>query len=179
MNKVQPIRQLSKVEKLKTILLKQSYRNYFLFLIGINTGIRISDILKLQVCDVLNSSHIVIKEQKTGKVKRFVINKDLRSEILRYTENMEENEYLFHSKKGGHIGRVQAYTFLNNAAKEIGLEDIGTHTLRKTFGYHFYKKTKDVALLQNIFNHSAPSVTLRYIGINQDIVDAAVENFSL
>ena len=94
-------------------------------------------------------------------------------------ELMRDHDYLFPSKKGGHIGRVQAYTLLNDAAKEAGLEDIGTHTLRKTFGYHFYKRTKDVALLQNIFNHSAPSVTLRYIGINQDIIDAAVENFSL
>ncbi|MDX9806823.1 MAG: site-specific integrase, partial [bacterium] len=53
------------------------------------------------------------------------------------------------------------------------------HTLRKTFGYHFYQKTKDVALLQQLFNHSAPSVTLRYIGINQDIMDMAIEDFSL
>ncbi len=68
---------------------------------------------------------------------------------------------------------------LNTAGGKIGLKEIGTHTLRKTFGYHFYKETKDVALLQNIFNHSAPSVTLRYIGINQDIIDKAIDNFSL
>ncbi|HNZ54779.1 MAG TPA: tyrosine-type recombinase/integrase, partial [bacterium] len=68
---------------------------------------------------------------------------------------------------------------LNKAAGELGIEEIGTHTLRKTFGYHFYQKTKDVALLQNIFNHSAPSVTLRYIGINQDIIDSAIDEFSL
>ncbi len=179
MNNVQPIRQLSKVEELKTILLKQSYRNYFLFLFGINTGLRISDVLKLKVRDVRDCSHIIIKEQKTGKEKRFMINNELRSEILRYTANMEDHEHLFPSKKGGHIGRVQAYTLLKKAATNAGLDDIGTHTLRKTFGYHFYKKTKDVALLQNIFNHSAPSVTLRYIGINQDIIDAAVEDFSL
>jgi len=178
-NNVQPIRQIPKIEELKTILLKQSYRDYFLFIFGINTGLRISDILTLQVKDVCNSSHIIISEQKTGKTKRFMINNELRSEIIRYTENMKDDEYLFHSKKGGHIGRVQAYTLLNNAAKKAELKEIGTHTLRKTFGYHFYQKTKDVALLQNIFNHSAPSVTLRYIGINQDIVDAAVENFSL
>ncbi len=68
---------------------------------------------------------------------------------------------------------------LRNAAKKSGLSEIGTHTLRKTFGYHFYKKTKDIALLQELFNHSAPSVTLKYIGINQDIMDNALEDFSL
>jgi len=52
-------------------------------------------------------------------------------------------------------------------------------SLRKTFGYHFYQETKDVVLLQNIFNHSAPSVTLRYIGINQDIINNAIDEFSL
>ena len=77
------------------------------------------------------------------------------------------------------IGRVQAYRILNKAAAEVGLIEIGTHTLRKTFGYHFYKRYKDVALLQEIFNHSAPSITLRYIGINQDIIDEAVGGFHL
>jgi len=46
-------------------------------------------------------------------------------------------------------------------------------------GYHFYQRTKDVALLQEIFNHSAPSITMRYIGINQDIIDSALDDFSL
>lgn len=51
--------------------------------------------------------------------------------------------------------------------------------LRKTFGYHFYQKYKDIALLQELFNHSAPSVTLRYIGINQDMIDVAMKEFKL
>ncbi|WP_342668518.1 tyrosine-type recombinase/integrase [Cytobacillus solani] len=59
------------------------------------------------------------------------------------------------------------------------MSEIGTHTLRKTFGYHFYQKYKDVAVLQQIFNHSSPAVTMRYIGINQDIMDEAVDGFSL
>jgi site-specific recombinase XerD len=61
----------------------------------------------------------------------------------------------------------------------VGQEEIGTHTLRKTFGYHFYKKTKHVAMLQDIFNHSAPIVTKRYIGISQDEIDQAIDEFSL
>lgn len=77
------------------------------------------------------------------------------------------------------IGRVQAYRILNSAAKAVGLSEIGTHTLRKTFGYHFYQQYKDVALLQELFNHSAPSVTLRYIGINQDALDKAMSGFEL
>ncbi|MGW8655087.1 tyrosine-type recombinase/integrase, partial [Nocardia salmonicida] len=68
---------------------------------------------------------------------------------------------------------------LNEAAAHVGLEEIGTHSLRKTFGYHYYQKTKDVAMLQEIFGHSAPSITLRYIGINEQMIDESLEDFSL
>lgn len=57
--------------------------------------------------------------------------------------------------------------------------DIGTHTMRKTFGYHFYQQTKDVAMLQEIFNHSGPDITLRYIGVNQDSMDKAMASFKI
>ena len=174
MNLVQPIRDKEKIEEIKKILKRQNYRDYFLFFMGINSGLRISDMLKLKVKDVKNKSHIVLKEEKTGKEKRFKINASLQNEISDYIWRMNDYAYLFPSRKGKGlrpINRIQAYKILNDVSKEVGLEEIGTHTLRKTFGYHFYQENKDVALLQNIFNHSAPSVTLRYIGINQDIID--------
>ena len=95
---------------------------------------------------------------------------------------MDMEDYIFKSRNGTNkpITRVRAYTILNEVARKIGIqEEIGTHTLRKTFGYWFYQRTKDVAILQQIFNHSSPSITLRYIGINQDILDRELENFSL
>jgi integrase len=149
-----------------------------MFVVGINTGLRISDLLKLTVGQVSNS-HIMIIEQKTGKKKRFPINRHLRELLDEYTIGMNDDDYLFPSRKGGHIGRVQAYRVMNQAAAAVGLEDIGTHTLRKTFGYHHYQQNKDVAILQQIFNHSSPSITLRYIGINQDIIDRSLEDFCL
>lgn len=183
MNYVQPIRSIEKIEEVKSILLHQSYRNYFMFVMGINTGLRISDLLPLKVKDVRDKEYIVAVLQKTKNTKKapkkIPINNDLKSEINKYTKNMGSNDYLFPSQKGGHIKRVQAYDVLRKAAGTIGIDEIGTHTLRKTFGYHFYKKTKDVALLQEIFGHSAPSVTLRYIGINQDEIDNALRDFSL
>ncbi|MBF8984914.1 tyrosine-type recombinase/integrase, partial [Lutibacter sp. B2] len=77
------------------------------------------------------------------------------------------------------ISRVQAYRALSKAGKKCGLDDIGTHSLRKSFGYWHYQMYKDVAVLQDIFNHSSPSVTLRYIGINQDVKDQTIEKFFL
>ena len=159
----------------------QGYRDYMLFVIGINTGLRISDLLKLKVSDVKDKTHILLTEQKTSKTKRFLINSQLKQDIDKYINNMGNDEYLFQSQKGDNkaISRVQAYRILNKAAEQVGLEEIGTHTLRKTMGYWHYKQYKDVALLQDIFNHSAPSVTLAYIGINQDIMDKTIEGFYL
>jgi integrase len=181
MNTVQPIRDKSKIEQMKTELLKSGYRNYMIFVIGINTGLRISDTLKLKVCDVRDKTHIIIKEQKTSKEKRFLINSFLRQEVDKYITGMQGEDYLFKSTRGENspITRVQAYRILNEAAAKCGLEEVGTHTMRKTFGYWHYKQYKDVAILQDIFNHSAPSVTLRYIGITDDNKDATIENFYL
>jgi integrase len=180
MNYVQPIRDPKKLEEVKAILKRQSFRDYFLFSLGINTGLRISDILPLKVMDVKGKSHIIITERKTKAYKRFRINQALAEVINEYTAGMQPEEYLFPSQKTHEpIKRVQAYKILNKAAAQAGLSEIGTHTLRKTFGYHFYQQTKDVALLQELFNHSAPSVTLRYIGINQDIMDNAIDGFSI
>lgn len=177
MNYVQPIRDLDKIKEMKERL---APRDSFMFSLGINVGVRISDLLKLKVKDVRDKRHLIIKEQKTGKLKHFLLNKQVQAEIQAYTENLNDNEWLFPSRKGNKpISRVQAYRVLNETAKEIGLDEIGTHTLRKTFGYWFYKKHQDVAMLQEIFNHSAPSVTLRYIGISQDNLDEAVEDFYL
>ncbi|MEK4968585.1 site-specific integrase [Cytobacillus sp. FSL R7-0696] len=180
MNTVQPIRDVAMIEAMKRVLMAQHYRNYFLFVLGINTGLRISDLLALRVGDVRGKSHIIINEQKTGKLKRFKINNDLQHHISDFTLSKGAAEYLFKSRRGNdRIHRVQAWKILSAAATEVGLNEIGTHTLRKTFGYHFYQKYKDVAVLQQIFNHSSPAVTMRYIGINQDIIDEAVDGFSL
>lgn len=181
MNEVQPIRDKKQLEVMRTELLKQGYRDYMLFVLGINTGLRISDLLQLKVADVKDKTHIEIVEGKTDKPKRFLINSQLKEDIDKYIVNMTNDGYLFQSQKGTNkpISRVQAYRILNNVAGKLGLENIGTHTLRKTFGYWHYKQNKDVALLQQLFNHSAPSVTLRYIGINQDVMDKSIENFYL
>ena len=181
MNKVEPIRDKNKIKEIKSILKKKSYRNYMIFVLGINTGLRIGDLLSLKVENVKNKSHIIIKEQKTSKNKQFLINENLRKELDKYIEGMSEHEYLFQSRVGQNkaLSRFQAYRILSAAGREAGLERIACHSTRKTFGYHHYKRYKDVALLQKLFNHSSPSITLDYIGITQDIIDNSIEDFNL
>ncbi|RDE34161.1 site-specific integrase [Parageobacillus thermoglucosidasius] len=180
MNFVQPIRDPEKIEAIKRFLKEQNERNYMLFLIGINTGLRISDILKLKVGDV-KGTHISIREKKTGKQKRIRITPSLKRELKRYIEGKNDDEYLIKSRNGRNkpIGRSMAYKILRKTAERFHLDEIGTHTLRKTFGYHFYQQTKDVAMLQEIFNHSSPAITLKYIGVNQESMDRAMTKFKI
>lgn len=150
-----------------------------MFLVGINTGLRISDILKLKVKDVKVKDNFMIKEGKTKK-KRVVNISMLRKEIDDYVKDKVDYEYLFESQRGDrHISTVQAYRILQRAGDYLGRDDIGTHTMRKTFGYHHYKQYKDVAILQEIFNHHALSITMRYIGISQDEINQTLDNFRL
>jgi len=180
MNYVESIRDLEKIKAMKTLLKKRSKRDCFLFTFGINTGLRISDILKLKVSDVKGKTHLKINEVKTGKLKRFKINEYLKNKIDHYILNLKNDDFLFPSRiKNKAISRVMIYKILNEVGKKLGLENIGTHTMRKTFGYFFYKKTKDIAILQDLFNHSKPEITLRYIGITQERLDSFVDEICL
>ena len=179
---VQPIRSKEKIEEIKAVLKENGTRDLLLFSMGINTGLTISDLLKLKVTDVRGKSHVEIKEQKTGKVKRFPILGNLQSMLEEYTKNKDLSEYLFKSRNGKNkpITRVQAYMILNNACRKCGIQDrIGMHSLRKTFSYHHYQTFHDVAVLQYLLNHSSPSITLRYIGIAQDNVEQTLRQFEL
>lgn len=180
-NNVQPIRSLEEIQKMKDALLRHcGYRDYFLFVFGINVGLRVSDILPLQVQDIQGKTHIRIKERKTGKSHNIYVNEYLRDEIVKYTATMKPLELLFPSRKGNsYITTTQAYRTLQKAAEMAGIEHTGTRSLRKTFGYHHYKKHKDLAVLQEFFSHSSQSITKRYIGITQGEAEDTLKEISL
>jgi integrase len=165
---------------MKKVLKSQNVRDYLLFVLGINSGLRVSDLLALKVSDVMDDrgnvkDRISMREKKTGKSKDFPIGKNARKAIQEYMATVEPGNDLplFQSKKGnGAITRVQAYRILNEAARTVGIKErIGTHTLRKTFGYFAYKEGYDLSHIQKLLNHSSPGVTLRYIGITQEQLD--------
>jgi integrase len=178
---VQPLRDKQQIEDMKWSLKKWcGERDYILFLIGINTGLRVSDLLKLKVGDVRRKKKIVIQEGKTKKTRTINLT-NIYDEIKKYIEGKKDDEWLFPSRKGDKpITPTQAYRQLNKAAEMVDItEGIGTHTMRKTFGYWFYKQTKDVAKLQQILNHSHPEITLRYIGITEEEIEDSLNNFVL
>jgi len=179
MNFVQPIRNLEVIEGIKRYLKEKNERDYIMFIIGIYTGLRISDLLQLKVGD-LKKDRITLREAKTQKLKSMAIHPELKRAIKSYLADKQDHEYLIKSRKGKNkpIKREQAYRILRQAADEFGLESIGTHTLRKTFGYHFHKMSNNSEMLRKIFNHSDVSITREYIGIEQDTIDQAIFKLS-
>ena len=185
-NFVEPIKDKKQVEAVEKYLSEHSKRNQLIWAFGINTGLRVSDILGLNVSDVEGKSYVEIREKKTGKYKRFPLNHKLKQLIKEYlperdkTYSILPEEPLFVGKKHCRLDRSQTYRILNKACNAVGVKvNVGTHTMRKTFGYFFYQKYHDVALLQKILNHSSPAITLRYIGIAQEEIDMSYNNFEL
>lgn len=180
MNTVEPIRDIGTVNDIADYLREKSERNYIMFMIGIYSGLRISDILKLRVRDVRNRDRIMIREKKTGKERRFPVNKALKKDLDKYVEEMHDYEFLIKSRKDRNkpITRQQAWTILQTAGEKFGVQKIGTHTMRKTFGYHMYQQTHDIVAIQKILNHATQEYTLRYIGVTQDTLDTAINNLS-
>ena len=181
---VEPLRSAEEIKNMREALAQTNFkeRNLLLFNIGINTGLRISDIITLRVEDVKGKSSVNVQEGKTGK-KRIVHLNAVMVDIADYINDVLDGAnqgFLFPSRKGSsHISRVQAYRIMSGAGVACGYDYVGTHTLRKTFGYHFYKQTKDVATLMEIFNHSDQQTTKRYIGINADDIKAYLTQFSI
>lgn len=186
---VQPIREKSQIESIKMYLKGYNFRDYCLFTLGINSALRISDLLNLKISDVVDEkkqprNRIQMREKKTGKTKDFPISDTAKKAIKEYLKlrgNYSLDEALFPSRKGGGaLLRNQAYKVINRAARAAGItEKIGSHTMRKTFAYQAYQTGVDITLIQKLLNHSAPSVTLAYIGITRDQMDDVYLNLNL
>lgn len=177
MNTVEPIRDKEIIRQISINLKEKNIRDFIMFYFGIYTGLRISDVLKFKVKDVRGKRGYNIRETKTGKQKTYDWNRNLKKELDKYIENKDDNEYLFKSRQGNKpITRQRAYQIIKMSCKECGVENVGTHTLRKTFGYHTYKNTKDIGLLMDMFNHSEEVITLRYIGLTQEMGNKAIKD---
>lgn len=178
---VEPIRDADVFHAIQAYLKNTNDRNYMLVIVGTYTGLRISDILKLKVKDVKDKKYINTIEKKTKKQNIIEINPLLRKELKRFCESLDDEEYLIKSSEGINkpISRVRAWQIMKEVGNNFKIENLGTHTLRKTFGFHYYKQTGDIATLMNMFNHAKESITLKYIGITQDTLNKARRDFKI
>lgn len=192
MSTTQPIRNIEKLELFKNYFkyVKPNVRNYTLIIVGLNSALRISDILHLTYGDVYDfekrswKTHIVITEQKTGKTNRIYVNREIKKVLetaVDYNQSIS-GDWIFKGQMHNEqpLSRYQAYRIIKEAAAYAGLDAaVSCHSLRKTFGYHAWKQGTPPALLMNIYNHSTFQVTRRYLGIEQDDKDAVFENIRL
>ena len=199
MKTTQPVRDIVELKKIKKYYreVKPNKRNFLLIICGLNTALRISDILKLRWKDVYNEnllsfkSHIDVKEQKTGKKTTVFINNNLKEALASFLKDiiakkgklcdvMEQFIFLGQKSTNKPISRIQAFRIISEAAKKCLLSHkVSCHSLRKTFGYHAWKKGVSPALLTSIYNHSSYKITTRYLGIEQDDRDEVFELVNL
>lgn len=170
---VAPIRNLEDIQSIKKLLATRP-RDLLLFTMGINNGIRTGDLLKLKISDVKNikpGNAIQIKESKTGKANSLFINKEVYKALRGHLDSstLNDDDYLFASKRGGQRPlKIQAVNrMIKMWCKTINLQgNYGAHSLRKTFGY--IQRTKygvGFEILCKRFNHCSPTITMRYLGI--------------
>ena len=165
---VQPLRTKEAIADMKWSLRKWcGERDYIMFIIGINSGLRISDLLKLKTKDLKGKKSIKIQEKKTKKPRTIHLD-SIYDEIQSYIAD-NPSEWMFPSRQGiNPISATQAYRQLVKAGNMVDIDFIGTHTMRKTFGYWHYVMHNNLAQLQGILNHSSSQITLRYIGITEE-----------
>lgn len=174
------------IEKAKTKIKKQqAYRNYMIFLIGFNTAFRAEDLLQLRVKEV-EKGYMSIKENKTGKMQNFRLNKQLHEEIMEYVDYMglTSSDYLFMGQKKQQtykgktfkviypVTRQNMQNIMHKTADAVNIDfTFGLHSLRKTFGYMFIKNGGNIMTLQKMYNHDNPMVTLIYVEWGKEDVE--------
>jgi len=171
MSKTIAIENKKVIEKIKNEYRRRGWiRDLLLFVLTINTGVKLTELLKLKVCDVENKQELIIKETFTKIKKVFPLNEEIQDLVKEYTKDRKAKEPLFISRFGKSIDRIQVFRNFKEICVELGIEkEYSVSSWRKTFGYHYYKKYGDLAILEWIFNQSTVSETLKFIGIKENI----------
>ncbi|MDY5577080.1 MAG: tyrosine-type recombinase/integrase [Lachnospiraceae bacterium] len=193
MNMTQPIRDEKRLQLFKHYYatMEPNVRNQAMIVLGLNTALRINDILHItwrNIFDFENEKikdHLNIKERKTGKQNRIAINQQSKDALMLLLDGQKPvipEGYLFQSRKGCNqpLSRSQAYRIVKKAAVYAGYpESVSCHSLRKTFGYYAWQQGAAPAVLMSIYNHSSYQITKRYLGIEQDDKDSVFLNIKI
>lgn len=192
MSTTKPIRDKEKLLKFRNYYRteKVNPRNYALIVLGLNSALRISDLLSLRWNDLYQNDryveHVDLIEQKTGKENSMFLNRSSKKALEFYRQSLhrfDSGNYVFTGQKSPqkNLSRHQAFRIIRHAAECSGLENqhISCHSLRKTFGYHAWKGGIPPALLMSIYNHSSYEITKRYLGIDQFERDKVYMELSL
>lgn len=185
----EPLKNQYQIDQVRGMLEKytrEPLRNKIIFNIGINNGIRTGDIVKLKIKDVYNKDYARIRESKTGKTRDIRLNvAGVKEDIIKYvgSKKWTDDDYLFVSHKDPRkpISTTAVYRIFKRLDEVSGGQypHLTAHSMRRTFGYMYYRKTRDIATLMKLFNHSSQAITLRYIGMDREELRNNLKNFEL
>lgn len=159
--------------------------------LGVNTALRISDLLQLTMLQVkqldTDAPALELVEIKTGKARRIVLNAPALKILHNRLANYPQHVYLFQSesiKIDRHnpkpINRRSVARVFEKVGQQIAPKlQLGTHSMRKTRGYAMFEAGRSIESIAKILNHSSPAVTMRYIGIEQRDIDQSYVEFEL
>jgi site-specific recombinase XerD len=187
---VDPIKSKREIQAVKNYLSGKNLRDYTIFVVGINSALRVSDVVKLKWEDVFYEigelkKEIRLIEKKTSKQKVFPINHSMKKALLEYFEYIDkpsDDEYIFKSRQGGNspLSVKMAWRIFKDIQDNVKLSThIGTHSMRKTFCFMAWKQGVPIETLMKILNHGSQSVTKRYIGITQEEINDVYLNINL
>jgi len=193
MNSVEPIRDKDRIAEIKANLKAQeSPRDYLLFVLGINSALRSSDLLKLKVRDVVDTKgdplhHIYTRQVKTGGEVKPLINESVREALAFYFKNQGRDigpdDLLFTSHRTNRpLDNVTLWGLVNSWCRDVGLDGsdrYGSHTLRKTWGFHAWKMEMPLELISTKLGHKDVQTAMRYIGISQTLIWEFEEKLNL
>ena len=191
-----PIKDIETINKIKEMYIKKNKkRDLLLFLLAINTGLKLNDLLNLNVKDVKEKEYIEIKQELNNKDKNkdknkkqqkneIPVNKTIQKLIKEITNKRKPKEPLFISNFGGRLDRTLVYKTFKEIINELNLKkdeksSYSPSSWRKTFGYHYYQKYKDLSYLQYLFSQQTINETIRYIQIPQINMCRKVQGLNL
>lgn len=201
----EPIKSMEDINHISRYLISNGrYRDNMLFIVGINFGLRASDLRVLRFSNLINDNltfkdSFPVFEKKTRntrmrKKNRYItINTAVVEAVTLYLENTPNvslSDYMFKSMSNNGSNQNEPLSIksidriLKGIARDLNIPvKISTHTLRKTFGYHQMlmsnNDSRKLLLLQKIFNHSSPAQTLDYIGITGEEIEEAYRKLNL
>lgn len=201
----EPIKSMDDIFRISDFLIENGrYRDNMLFIVGINFGLRISDLRMLRFSNIINDNftfkdRFPVFEKKTRntrarKKNRYVtVNTAVIEAVTLYLEHTPGvclSDYMFRSQsnrgcnKNAPLDKVSVNRILKGIKEDLGLNmRFSSHSLRKTFGYHQMVMSgndpRKLLLLQKMFNHSSPLQTLSYIGTTSDEIDEAYRQLNL
>ncbi|MFH1932769.1 MAG: tyrosine-type recombinase/integrase [Pseudomonadota bacterium] len=183
---VGPIKDLNDIKKLKEYLRQKSARDYCLWVLASNNGLRMIDILRLKVKDLIDlepGETIKVKETKTKKTNIVCLNSTAYEALHNYLKkgkHTEPNDWLFPSQMHpkNSIDTTGVNLMIKSWCKKLKIKgNFGSHTCRKTWGYHQRVTHKtDITIIMKRFSHSSLDQTLRYIGLSEEEVNGALLN---